>query len=196
MSEKQERLDIISEVVSDALQKHGANLTVRTYNLLSDILSISAPEGFISEKKMILSCDASITKNPGGRAAVGVVIEDFTERHKAKPANLEVGQLTPSKTNNQAEYDAIYFGLTTLFGLHNNPGYPVEVRSDSQIVINQLKNTNNCNDKKLINKRDLIWQLAESLPVEIRWVWRPRNSTSAMKIANNIAQDLIGVKNH
>ncbi len=140
--------------------------------------------------QVIISCDASIKQNPGGPASVGVVIQVPGKK------DLEFGRLTPSTTNNQAEYDAVYIGLTTLFDLNNNPGCPVEVRSDSQLVIKQLKKDIECKDKKLSKRRDLILELAATLPVPVIFEWRPRNSTKELERANHLAQDLLGVSRH
>jgi hypothetical protein len=55
--------------------------------------------------KIIISCDASIKENPGGPAAVGIVIE----RPGIPISSFSI--FTKAETNNQAEYDAIYTGL-------------------------------------------------------------------------------------
>jgi ribonuclease HI len=139
--------------------------------------------------KVIISCDASIKVNPGGPSAVGVVIE-------INGAKLQLSQGSVATSNNQAEYDAIYFGLTTLMTLHNNAQLTVEVRSDSQLVIRQLNGDIKCNDEKLQRKRDLILEYVKQLPVPVEFVWRPRNSTPELKLANYLAQDFLGVPRH
>ncbi len=142
------------------------------------------------EPRVIISCDASIKQNPGGPASVGVIIQ--VPGQKA----ISLAKGTPSTTNNQAEYDAVYTGLITLFNLINNPGIPVEVRSDSQLVIRQLKKEIECKDKKLAKKRDLILELLTVIPVPVIFEWRPRNSTKELLQANHLAQDLLGVARH
>ncbi len=142
--------------------------------------------------QVIISCDASIKQNPGGPASVGVVIQ-FPDPEKK---DLEFARYSPATTNNQAEYDAVYIGLTSLMNLCNNPGCPVEVRSDSQLVIKQLKKEMECKDQKLAKKRDLILELIQALPVPILFEWRPRNSTKELLRANHLAQDLLGVSRH
>jgi ribonuclease HI len=139
---------------------------------------------------IIVSCDASIKQNPGGPSSVGVVIQLPGEK------SLELAQGSPATSNNQAEYDAVYFGLTTLMNTRNNPGCEIEVRSDSQLVIKQLNGEMKCNDEKLQKRRDLILELTKSLPVPVRFVWRPRNSTPQLELANYLAQDLLDVPRH
>ena len=152
--------------------------------------SSEKPGKAVQKDKVIISCDASVKENPGGPAAVGIVIQ------YKKNDPMEISTLTKATTNNQAEYDAVYVGLKDFFSIINNPGMPVEVRSDSRLVVQQLKRVMNCNDKVLETKRDLILELISELPVEINFVWRPRNSTPELKLANNLAQDALGVPRH
>jgi len=140
---------------------------------------------------VIISCDASITQNPGGQVAVGVVIE-----YKDEPPIEAYRRIKNSKTSNQGEYDAIYFGLTQLMNLKNNPQCKVEVRSDSKLVVEQLNGRMTCKDPKLASKKENILEYIANLPVPVEIVWRPRNSTPALDIANRLAQTAIGVKPH
>ena len=142
-----------------------------------------------------ISCDASILKNPGGPSAVGFVI-DFAKKDQA---NLSTGRFCKASTNNQAEYDAIFFALSALIDLCGgaNITAPINVISDSLLVVDQLNGHKKCNDEKLKHKRDLILELSGSLPrTSVMFSWKPRNSTPALKQANDMAQNLLGVKNH
>lgn len=151
-------------------------------------ISMARPE---SLEHVIISCDASITENPNGKVAVGVVIEFKNE----KPIEL-FRKVKKSNTCNQGEYDAVYYGLTQLMALKNNPGCEIEVRSDSQLVVNQLNGKWKCNDPELKRRRDSVLELVESLPVPVSFQWRPRNSTPALEQANYLAQDALGVSRH
>lgn len=142
-------------------------------------------------KHVIISCDASITENPGGKVAVGVVIQ-----YKNEPPVEVFRKIRNAKTNNEGEYDAIYFGLTQLMGLKNNPGCEVEVRSDSLLVVNQLNGKWECKKEELKKRRDSILELIKTLPVPVSVQWRPRNSTPALEKANYLAQDALGVSRH
>jgi ribonuclease HI len=207
LEEARGRLEAIQEAIQTTLDS-GTPMLTSTYDFLHMLLDITQPESAwkissyqppISKNKdlkpnhIILSCDASITKNPGGEVAVGVVVE----WPKNSP-NTKTGysQRTRSTTNNQGEYDAIYIGISNLMNLHNNPGCELEVRSDSKLVIDQLTGKSKCNDPELQRRRDLILELIASLPVPVRFVWRPRNSTPALTEANYRAQDALGVSRH
>ena len=195
-----QRLAAIEELCKRTLTS-GRPMLNYEYDLLRQIKSIAScddePFQRISEMKpqplehVIISCDASVTKNPGGQVAVGAVIE-----YKDEPPVECFRRIKKSKTNNQGEYDAIYFGLTQLFGLKHNPGCLVEVRSDSKLVVEQLNMRICCNDETLRKKRDNILELIENVPVPVRIVWRPRNSTPALTQANYLAQDALGIRRH
>ena len=190
--EAKDRLDAIKELIEKNLDSRSPVLLLELRSIangteeeedLSNLLKVD------QENKIIISCDASIKVNPGGPSSVGVVIEGHGNR-------LELSQGSPATSNNQAEYDAIYFGLTTLMNLSNNPGKSIEVRSDSQLVIRQLNGDIKCNDEKLAKRRDIILELVKVLPVPVSFQWRPRNSTPELKQANYLAQDFLGVTRH
>jgi ribonuclease HI len=150
------------------------------------------------ETKVIISCDASITENPDGQASTGVVVRFPRE----KPLILPKTCPASTTTNNQAEYDAIYEAFQHILG--NLAAYlakdlPVEIRSDSQLVVKQLNGEWGCNDETLEKKCTTIseiWNKLLDAKLNITVKWYPRNSTQDMKLANNAAQDQIGVKNH
>lgn len=136
-----------------------------------------------------VSCDGSILKNPGGRCSVGVVIQI--------PGNKpnELSQFTPSSTNNEAEYDAIYLGLTTLTTLFYGD-FPILIESDSKLVVDSLNKTVKLKEERLIKKRDLILEVVGLVEANISFVWKRRNSTPGLRRANDLAQLLNGVKPH
>lgn len=198
MSEEKERLEIIAEMAFEALKSKEC-LTVGAFETLCKIYEIAVGNEELPSidvpirpdlDHIIISCDASVKVNPGGPAAVGFVIENKTEKPNV------FGKRVPATSNNQAEYDAIYEAITTFFNMHNNPSCLVEVRSDSKLVIEQLKGKMKCNDPQLKRRRDLIIELVNQLPVPIKWVWRPRNCNPAMEAANFRAQDLLNVHRH
>ena len=139
---------------------------------------------------VIISCDASIKNNPGGPSAIGFVIREPGKK------TLKVSNASMATTNNQAEYDAVYEALRTFFNLCNHPGCEVEVRSDSQLVINHLNGEAKCQDPILEKKRKGIIEFIEALPVPIKFVWKPRNSTKDLQQANYLAQDFLKVPRH
>lgn len=140
---------------------------------------------------LVLSCDGSILKNPGGRCAVGAVIQ--------VPGNdpVDIAQFTPSSTNNEAEFDAIYVGLSNVFALYQGDCEEIIVESDSKIVIDSLNGKCVLKAPKLVKKRDLILEkVGAEATAPLSFVWKKRNSTSGLLRANNLAQSLNGVKNH
>jgi ribonuclease HI len=205
-SQLEARLKTIINMVDEAFNKDQP-MMIHTFMLLKHVREVASGKEVLVEeaetinetistaaqrkiKHVVVSCDASIKKNPGGPAAVGVVIE----RDDVEPA--ELAQHCKAVTNNQAEYDAIYFGLSSLVNITNNPQTLVEIRSDSQVVVSQLNGDMECHDETLKHKRDMIWALARSFPSPIKFEWRPRNSTPALEKANFLAQDELGVKRH
>lgn len=143
------------------------------------------------DETLTLSCDGSILKNPGGRCAVGAVIQ--------VPGNdpVDIAQFTPSKTNNEAEFDAIYVGLSNVFSLYQIGCEEIVVESDSKLVVDSLNGKCTLKTANLVKKRDLILEkVTQEQLVPVSFVWKKRNSTPGLLRANNLAQSLNGVKNH
>lgn len=192
-----ERTQQIYNLVSDYLAS-GRDLLVSTQRLLFEIMEIASgvsPEDTKEKEEMneeiIISCDASIKKNPGGPASVGVVI-----RFPDGTPPVYLAKAVPSLTNNEAEYDAVYEGLLSLVNTQNTPTYPVLVKSDSQLVVKQLTNEYEINHESLKKRYNSIHALCSKIPVPVRIEWRPRNSTPDLTQANFLAQDLLQVKRH
>jgi len=203
-SEENKRLFAIASMIDDYFNSTKVILN-STYDFLEKIQTIALgleEEDPLPQKInslygncITISCDASILKNPGGPSAVGFVI-DFAKKEQA---NLSTARFCKANTNNQAEYDAIFFSLSALIDLCGgaNITVPINVISDSLLVVDQLNGHKKCNDEKLKHKRDLILELAQSLPkTSVTFNWKPRNSTPELKQANDMAQNLLGVSNH
>ena len=192
----EEKLEEIYNLVSD-YEVSGRDFSVSTYRLIqkikevvTDIVTnqeqVKDPEGFI-----ICSCDASIKNNPGGPASIGAIIR-IPDQKEPVVLSREV----PANTNNEAEYDAIYEALVYIADLVNKPKHPIIVRSDSQLVVKQLKGEYKTENEVLNRKRESIHELAAALPVPVLIEWHPRNSTPDLAEANFTAQKVIGVKPH
>lgn len=87
----------------------------------------------------IIHTDGGARGNPGP-AAIGYTIE-----HEGKIVARH-GQTIPATTNNQAEYQAIIQALTAAHGLG---AQQIELRSDSELVIRQLKGEYKVKNKEL-----------------------------------------------
>jgi ribonuclease HI len=147
-------------------------------------------------ESLIISCDASVKENPGGPAAIGIIIQ-FDNRIEA------ITRFTKAKTNNQAEYDAVYESLGQLerviwSGLRFKS---IQIHSDSQLIVKQILGQYKCSDPQLQRKKELIKEKMKELaqkyimpPVRIRWF--KRNSTKGLKLANDAAQDALNVPRH
>lgn len=200
MQELQDRLRAIAQIV-DRIEIDKLPVINFIYDRLNKIRSIarSTEESLVNKverKKLdhiIISCDASIKKNPGGQASAGFVIQ-IPDKKPIKNAIL-----VPGTTSNQAEYDAIYSSLQMVFGILKPYKTQIEVRSDSLLVIRQLCGDWECKDKKLKRRRDMIWQSidpADDIGVTINFQWFPRNSTPELEEANFLAQDLLSIPRH
>jgi ribonuclease HI len=185
-------LDKIMDFVKQGLAEHDFDEIVDNYEDTVDRLTESATEDI---PRTYISCDSSITKNPGGNASWGLVV-----RHpdpKSVPFCAS-GACPKSITNNQAEYDAVYQAL-----LHVSqfpPKHPVEIRTDSKLIVDQLNGTMEVNDSELKRRNSIVLELLSELEgrynTTIDIVWYPRNSTDDMRKANYLAQDFLGVHRH
>lgn len=207
------KLQAIESLISDFLASK-TDMLLSTKNLLDKVLDIISYQEDIDnkeesmtdenketkeiktsekkeDKKIVISCDASIKTNPGGPASVGVVI-----RFPDQKAPIKLAKVVPSKTNNEAEYDAVYEGLSILANTVNTPRFPIVVMSDSQLVVKQLQGIYKINEETLQRKFESIHALAAKIPALISIEWRPRNSTPDLTDANFLAQDALGVKRH
>jgi ribonuclease HI len=87
-------------------------------------------------KKIIIYTDGGSRGNPG-KAAIGVVYCN----EKEEIINKFGEYLGDGLTNNEAEYRAVIFGLKkfkTLFGGSMAKVSEVEIRSDSELLVNQM----------------------------------------------------------
>lgn len=208
VAELEERLRLIYESALDALAYHDGFLTkpitneflriAQISNLeerMDDIIKFTANvtnKDHCPDDKIVISCDASITKNPGGNSAVGFVIR-FPKSEEIP--EISMSRRTPSRSNNEAEYDAVYEALVTLFNKHT-PMFPIEIRTDSMLVANQLNGIAKSNKPELTRRALSIHELINASGALVTIEWRRRNSTPDLKSANFLAQDLLGVKRH
>lgn len=138
-------------------------------------------------EKYIIYTDGGAINNPG-KAAVGVLI--FKEEGGKEILLKEYAKsLEGVKTNNEAEYEALIFALNKLkkiVGKNNLKNALVEIRSDSQLLVNQLNRRYKVENERIIPLFIKVWNLLTLLPnVKIVNIPRQKNKL-ADKIVKNI----------
>lgn len=108
-------------------------------------------------KKIIIYTDGGSRGNPG-KAAIGVVFCNEKEQVIKKFGEY----LGDNLTNNEAEYQAVIFALKkfkALFGKAIAKVSEIEVRSDSELLVNQMNGKYKVEDEKIQNFFIEIWNL-------------------------------------
>lgn len=155
-----------------------------------------------SRTNFIISCDASEQKDKQEVTATAGVV--FRSKVLLDKKTVEVARVVKAADCNEAELDAIYFGLETFSSMHihaasNSIVEKIIIRSDSRACINWINNNKKCKSEKLDRKIKIIQDLAKAtsllLDKPVQFQWRKRNSTTDLTQANKLAQQLLGVKN-
>lgn len=133
-------------------------------------------------EKVILYTDGGARGNPG-IAGAGVAVVSGTGQI-LKTASKPLGRLT----NNEAEYQAVIFGLETLkklFGKGKVRNLNIEVRLDSELVCRQLSGKYQTKEKHLWPLFMKIWnaRIAEFPHLSFTHIPREKNAL-ADKMAN------------
>lgn len=187
-NEYRDRLNIVREMVGSRLgevQDGTRDMLTSTQAFLYDLLDIVAP-----------TC--MTWSNPTQKVTVSTIAIDYDGYSLApvswiavninRPETKDYSFIRPVPNKNiehSSSYDAIYEGLTSLFGIVNNPNMPVEVHCDNQFVARQLNNEIGIRDKALLNKQESILSLIKELPVKVTIKWQPAVSTKIMKKLRN-----------
>lgn len=106
--------------------------------------------------KYILYTDGGSRGNPGP-AALGVVI-----CNEAGEALKKYGEALGETTNNEAEYQALIFGLKKIkqvFGKEEMKKSALEVRMDSELIVNQLNHEYKIEEPNLQKLFLQVWNL-------------------------------------
>lgn len=134
-------------------------------------------------QKAILYTDGGARGNPGP-AAAGVVITDETGS-----VLKEYGEYLGERTNNEAEYQAIIFGLKKLkllFGKEKTKGLAVLVRADSELLVKQLNHEYKIKEERIGKLFLEAWNLMIDFKnVEIEHVRREANK-EADRLVNEV----------
>ncbi len=121
-------------------------------------------------EKIIIYTDGGSRGNPG-QGAIGVVFSD-SKGGVIKKYFQALGFCT----NNEAEYNALLFALKkikALFGKEKVKSLVIEIRSDSELLIRQMKGEYKIQDEKIGKLFLEIWNLRIELP-KIDFVLIPR----------------------
>lgn len=145
-------------------------------------------------KKIIIYTDGGSRGNPGP-AAIGVVYtSEKGEVIKRYSETLGV------KTNNEAEYTGIIMALKkfkSLFGKELAKKTELEIRSDSELIVNQLNGEYKLVNEKIIPLFVQVWNLkTEFLKVKFKHIPREKNKEADRLVnealdAENKSQTLI-----
>lgn len=123
------------------------------------------------EKKIVMYTDGGSRGNPGP-AAVGVWIETLGKKY---------GECIGTKTNNEAEYMALIFGLKKLKQLLGKNAKQADVQSylDSELVVKQLNHEYKLKDERIQDFFIEIWNLMLDFKgVKFSHVMRERNKAA------------------
>ena len=110
--------------------------------------------------KLIINTDGGSRGNPG-EGAIGVVISD--ERGSVIKT---YGERIGICTNNEAEYKALIFGLKKakqIIGKDKIKFCEIEVRSDSELLVNQMNGKYKVQDEKIGKLFLEVWNLRVGL---------------------------------
>jgi len=132
------------------------------------------------EKKIVMYTDGGSRGNPGP-SAIGIYIETLGKKYH---------ECIGTRTNNEAEYEALIFGLKKikqLFGKVKTKNAVVECFLDSELVVKQLNHEYKLNDQKIKEFFLEIWNLTiEFSEVKFSHVRREKN-----KIADALVNEAL-----
>lgn len=135
-----------------------------------------------SHKKIIVYTDGGARGNPGS-AAIGVVVGD-----------REYGERIEDTTNNVAEYKAMIFGLKKakhVLGGDNAAKAEIELRSDSELIVNQMNGKYKIKDVDLQPLFVELWNLTLDFG-KVLFVHIPREQNKdADRLVNRALDTLI-----
>ncbi len=154
--------------------------------MLRVIEEIDGAQALLHQTDLVLHFDGACEsvgngpRNPGGLGTYGWVITDFHENEIAYGYgvvtlnhSLPVPKGMICSTNNRAEYCALGFALRYLSDKKWRGS--LNIRGDSQLVINQLTEEWDCNASHLRKLRARCLELAAVWPWSAMWVERLDN---------------------
>ena len=123
--------------------------------------------------KLIIYTDGGSRGNPGP-AAIAVVIADERDQ-VVKSYSKTIGQAT----NNEAEYEALLFGLQkvrALFGKVKIKRMDIEMRADSELVVEHLNGRYKIEEERLWPRFMKVWNTRLDFgEIQVKHVSRSKN---------------------
>jgi len=136
------------------------------------------------EQKIVMYTDGGSRNNPGP-AAVGVYLETLRKQY---------GHYIGEKTNNEAEYEAVIFGLKKIKQLIGNDkakDYSIECYLDSEFVTKQLKHEYKVKEERIQKLFLEVWNLIlDFKSVSFNHILREKN-----KIADALVNEALDNQN-
>ena len=132
-------------------------------------------------EKIIIYTDGGSRNNPGP-AAIGVYIETLDKKY---------GECIGIKTNNEAEYAAVIFGLKkikSLLGKAKAQNAEMECRLDSELVVKQLNHEYKLKEKHIQDFFMEIWNLMLDFK-SVKFYHIPREKNKLADKLVNVALD-------
>lgn len=136
----------------------------------------------------LINTDASIEPfNPGGIIAWGFIVKKG-KRTVFKKSGISV-KGGEQATNNVGEYHAVIAALLWLLKLPDNEKYPVILKSDSQLIVNQCSGTWGCREEKLVPLYNMVLEAKKRYGKNITFCWIPREKNEEADALSRMAYD-------
>lgn len=133
---------------------------------------------------VIIHCDGLCEPNPGGVATYGWIARDEDTGKVLKSKSTPIVYAETQTTNNLAEYAALqnvlmWLSRKALYFLTH--GKQVVIRTDSQLVVNQVRGNWKCNSPTLAVRLAIVRGMLDALQkagvtVQLEWVPREQNA--------------------
>jgi ribonuclease HI len=111
------------------------------------------------ENRLILTADGAASNNQSKtdrKAGIGYVISSAGTKITEQSQFLGQGELY---TNNFAEYRAVIQGLQYIQQNYDLPDVSIDIHTDSQLLINQVRGDYSTNEPHLLEQRDTLQDL-------------------------------------
>lgn len=144
--------------------------------------------GKIFSKKVVIFTDGGSRGNPGPAASAAILADENGRVLK------KYGQGLGTATNNEAEYQAVIFALKklkSLIGSDQAAGTLVEVRSDSELLVSQMRGEYKILDKNIQPLFLNVWNLKMDFK-EVVFTYIPREENSLADALVNETLDEAG----